>query len=487
MKTTKILTFTLITSTLLLLNGCGGGGSGGETSIPTGSSNAIVPQKININIPNGLKNNRNAAPAQKQTFQKVSQKTSDTIPSRGYQQLKTTVDEVERTIQEVKEDMVITNAMMPDIQTECEGTAINEVCTIPAGVISLTITNSIIADLTAVQNEFGTVDPASLPPVNFVLTMGQVHYTQFDNSHLYQQDIVLDLQPTFAALGIEITKELETIRWSGDKNSIETISDIDDAEGKYTMHLTYNQVPNGITNMNVTQSYSLGTGATAVQGNFSFDMKETHDAVNTIIVDVSGANTSNGYTDTFKENGELTDNGGFLVSKGSFADSEFAEKETFDKEGNLLQSKYCDSFDLAETCVISDETTWHTFDEILGIDDDTFEEQVFDENDFGEEADYVFKTQELTVTGGTLSDGICDLLPPSFNTANISQGEGIFENSVGNIFKFESDVEAFLFNTTYIDQLDALKVVCFNGETAEFVELRGADRPTLTQVSNDGE
>ena len=208
MQKTKLLTLSIASSTLLLFAACGGGSSsdGGTTppAPPADTTTNIVPQKINISIPDGLKSTRTTTTTQKVSFQK----TTETIPSRGYEQLKETIKEAERTIKNVKENMVYLNSMMPDIQTACEGTAVNTQCTIPAGEISLTINSSIKSDLDDIQSEFDSLEEeGGLPPLNTELTMGQVLYTVFDNTHTYQQNVVLDLKPTFSALGLTVNKQ----------------------------------------------------------------------------------------------------------------------------------------------------------------------------------------------------------------------------------------------------------------------------------------
>ncbi|HHD75714.1 MAG TPA: hypothetical protein ENK95_02675, partial [Campylobacterales bacterium] len=77
MKKTTFLLLGLSTATLLLFTACGGGGStGGETpptTPPTETKTTTVPKKINIDIPDGLKANRNAAVSTKASLEKSNE------------------------------------------------------------------------------------------------------------------------------------------------------------------------------------------------------------------------------------------------------------------------------------------------------------------------------------------------------------------------------------------------------------------------------
>ena len=396
MQKRKLLTL-MACSTLLLFTACGSSSSSNgvtpltetntetntNTDINTETKTNTVPEKINITIPKGLKRRRKVI-VQGNSSKVSFQKTTESIESYGYEQLKSTIEEAESTIKHVKENMIYLGGMMPDIQTACEGTNINEPCSIPAGQISLTIDSSILSALEELQNEFDNIEEKrETPPLNTVLPIGKILYTQFDSNHTYQQDIVVDLKPTFLDLNITVTKLLETIRWSKDKKNVETISDVDNEFGTFYMHLTYTKKDDNTSFMRIKNKFinPARDGFTAAKGQFSMTLQELNDINETVKITSSGKFSDGTFNDSFDSSGQINVNGGYLKSNGTFeGNSNYAEKETFDTNGSLLQSKYCDE-DIGETCSISNESTWHTFDDDLGIDDNDFSEDDFEYDD----------------------------------------------------------------------------------------------------------
>lgn len=482
MQKRKLLTLSVACSILLLLTACGGGSSSaGVTSLTeTNTSTKIVPEKINITIPKGLKRRRRVVILV--NTPKVSfQKTTDSIESYGYEQLRSTIEEAENTIKGVKKNMIYLGGMMPDIQTACEGTSINELCTISAGQISLTIDSSVHSALEELEAEFDDIeDEKGILPLNTVLPIGKILYTQFDNNHTYQQDAVVDLKPTFSDLNITVTKLLETIRWSEDNKSIETISDVDDEFGTFYMHLTYAKKDDNSSFMRINNEFTNPAvdGFAASKGQFSITLQELNDVNKTVKITSSGKYSDGTFNDSFNSSGQISSNGGYLNSTGTFdGNSNYAEKETFDTNGSLLQSKYCDE-SVGENCSITDESTWHTFDDDLGIDDDNFSEEEF-QNDNSNSTD----STELIVTGGTFIDGICEILPSDFS---LTLDKNLFESSIGNIFKFENEQKGVLYDSDFKNQLGTLKIFCVNNQ-GNIAELSEENRPLLTINNGDNE
>lgn len=499
MINTKLLLLTLSSSTLLVLTACGGGSSNTPASNPvTTSSSSIVPKKINIDIPDGLKNSR-STPSNKTSFQKAN----ENVPSHGYEMLKFSILEAEERIKNIKHNMVYLSSIMSDIQTECNSVSLNTQCTIPAGKISLTITDEINQEIAQINEGFEATEEDS-PPVNTTLTLGQVLYTKFDGNHTYQHHVVLDLQPIFSDFDATITKELETVKWSDDNNSVQTISDYGDEYSTYRMQLIYTKdSKSGVESMNISDSFK--ELESSFSGNYSLGLKNLNDSNNTFQITTTGQFISDSIKDNFNTKGQIADNGGFLTSggsyggflpsDGSFHDVQYGEKETFDKNGNILKSIYCNDFN--DTCNISDELTWHTFDENFGIDFDYSDSNESDEGfytDFNGTfiADDVYynsslEEQSLAVIGGNIPEGICDLLPPTFDTTNVANGVGILENSIGNIFKYDNTIEGVLYDTKYVETLDTIKIVCLkptkDGLDIALTELIGTEKPTLTLLN----
>ncbi len=473
MKSSKILSYSFVTASILAFTACGGGGSSSVDTPTLSSSSSIVPTEINIKIPDGLKNNRSST-SQKSSFQK----TSATIPSLGYKQLKSTIKEAESAIKEVKENLILLGRMMPDIQTACEGTEVNTQCTIPANTITLTIDNGLKSELDKINSEFNDVeDMSTLPPLNTVLSMGEVRYTQFDHNHTYQYDVLLDLQPTFANLGASTAKHFETVRWSDDNNSVETISDIDDSYGTLNMHLTYHKKSDGSSTMNITDEFKDKLPS-VLSGTFALGVKELKDINNTVQVTSTGT-----FADVqFNIAGQVSDTGGFLSSKGTLGNNSFAEKETFTASGDLLQSKFCDSL-IGDTCNINDETTWHTFDETLGFNSGDFSDNDFTEN--------IGAIPNLVVTGGDLEIGYYKLLPKDIDLTNGDVFERVQEEEIAfiNVFLDESNskiVVGLLNQDNYTEGMDLNQAELYRvdygdyGESTVYTKITGESRPELS-------
>ena len=449
--TKKLLPLSMVAS-LLIFTACGGGGdSTPKNETPSETKNVTVPQKISIVIPDALKNKRSAD----ENIGKLSiSKSQNSIESYGYQQLQSTISQAEERIEDVKENMKYLTLMMPDIVKACANTPENTKCTIPSGEIELTVEGK-------------------------TFSMGEILYTQQDSTKKYQQIVVLDLKPTLEEMGETLEKDLETVKWSTDENHIETISDFKDNDGTFNMHLIYDKESYGKSTMHITDKYSFDN----MQGNFTLKLNDKADSNNSVAVETSGTSKfGEESSDSFSSTGEVSDNGGYLISKGSFGSDEFVEKETFDNNGSLIKSSFCHTGD---TCNMDEPNTWTNFDFEDGFvanfdDDDSFIDE-FPEEDTAS----IFKSIELNINGGSLQDGFCDLLPPPFNSSNIEEGEGVSENSIGLIVKYESDISGVLFDSTYSDKLNNLKIICFYptieyGADARFVELTGNDRPTLT-------
>jgi len=444
-------------ASIFIFTACGGGGSDtppkDETSNPS-SKTVTVPKKISIDIPDALKNKR-STDANREKFSNDTPRADENVQSYGYQQLTNTISQAEETIQGVKENMKYLTLMMPDIVKACSDTVKNTKCTIPSGEIKLTVEGQ-------------------------TLSMGKILYTQQDENKTYQHIVVLDLKPTLITMGeSDIKKDLETVKWSTDENHIETISDAKFETSSVDMHLIYDKENNGASTMSITDQYAFDD----MKGNFTLKLNDKNDANNTIAIETISTYTFQNDSSDSSSKGMVNDNGGYLISKGSLETEKFAEKETFDENGSLIKSSFCNTEE--DTCDMNKPDTWKNFDYENGFVD-SFNDDDFIDGFSDEEASDIFEAKELTIRGGALQDGFCDLLPPTFKSDNLDEGEGVLDNSVGFIAKFESEISATLFDNNYSNQLDSLKVICFYSPTieddynAKFVELKGSARPILT-------
>jgi len=411
----KILIALFTSFSLLSLSGCGGGGSNIDNSPyaePIGSKPTnSVPKKVNVDIPQALKNDRSSNPSNR--LSKLSGLNINI--SLGYEELKSSIEISESTLNEVKSNLVLLDSMMPDIKNECKDTPINSTCTIPAKTITLTIGTAINAEIKKIDNEFNNVNKPHQLPLGLVLSMGEIKYTKYDSNHTYQYDINIDLKPTFSDLNVNFTKNMQTVKWSDNNSSIYIISDVSNDSGSWNMQLKYNKDNNGTEKMTIIDNFN-DNSAIVQSGTFNLQVEKLNDVNNTVKVSSLGTFLdSENYQ--FTSNGQITKDGGFLVSKVKLGTiSEFASKESFDINGNLLSSKYCDT--ITSSCDINDETTW-----------DSFQLQ-FDQNSNNDNTQDNSKMLFLNINNGEQLDvGFYYLLPSSVNITD-SAPDKVYKNEV---------------------------------------------------------
>lgn len=442
----KISLVTLVLGTLVL-SGCGGGGSTPETTSTV--SAFYVPRTVSITIPQALKNSRTSGQQSKNIARLSPVEPTVKTESYGYKQLKESITIAEEMIDDVKKNLKdYLNPMMPSIIAECEGTAINTQCDIPEGVISLSVEGQ-------------------------TLVMGAIEYTKQDSSHTYQERVKIDLKPALQSIGeTGILVQSELVKWSSDDNHVETLSEYQNATDKFSTQLRYDK--NSTTG--ASKMYLSHTFETALdKGVFQLKIEDKNTADGTVAISSSGVFG----TDTFSSEGVVSDSGGYLLSRGEFASNKFAEKETFDANGNLKKSSFCDPSFIhnSKSCDLNDESTWLNFDAIDGI------VESFGENEFAVPShDFI----ELSVRDGSIEGKFCLLLPPSFDTNSMTM-DSIFEHTIGDIAVFEDKGFGTLLDSGYKDQLNTVKVVCSTIESATFTVLPAADRPTISVYIDDGD
>jgi hypothetical protein len=452
MSTTKKLLPLSLVASLLLITACGGGGSTPkkeDTTTPSSTKEVNVPQKISIDIPDALKLKREDTKSINKLSSIAIGDYSPAITSYGYSQLQSTINQAEESIIGVKKNLEYLNLMMPDIVNECNDTPIGETCNIESGVIKLTVEG---------QN----------------LSMGEVKYTQQADSKKYQHIVVLDLKPTLESMmdmGQTIAKDLETVKWSVDEKHIETFSDVKIENESYTMQLRYDKAEDNSSKMTITDSFSDAE----MKGNFTLKLDEKSDAINTVNVETTGTFQLDETSDTFNSQGVVSDNGGYLVSKGSFFDSNYAEKETFDATGKLLQSTYCHN---NEGCNLADSSSWIKYDNEAGIID-RFDETGFDDN-FPEDIDIDFQEPlELTFTQDKSFPKYtyCMILPSDYN-GSLNEDD-VYDNSVGSFARFDDELFGILFEIGEKDNINSLPVLCNSSDKPDFFQLTEDKKPIL--------
>ena len=299
--------------------------------------------------------------------------------------------------------------------------------------------------------------------------MGEILYTQQDKNKKYQQVVVLDLKPTLLTMGqVGIEKDLETVKWSTDENHIETLSDAKFENQTYSMQLRYDKAEDNSSKMVITDSFS---DAETQQGNFTLKLDDKNDANHTVNVETTGTFQIGEESDTFNSQGVVSDNGGYLVSKGSYFTTSYAEKETFDVTGSLLKSSFCHSDD---TCDMNKPETWTNFDDVKGFVD------TFDDDSLPKDIDVnVQEPLKLTFTQGESFPQYtyCEILPSDYN-GSLNEDD-IYGHSIGSFAKFDDELFGVLFDINETNNINSLPVLCNSSENSEFSQLADDKRPIL--------
>jgi hypothetical protein len=247
------------------------------------------------------------------------------------------------------------------------------------------------------------------------------------------------------------------------------------------MNLTYKKEDNGSAFMKINDTFNITTQP-QVSGLFSLTLKDLKDAQNSVQVDSTGTiNDGTNGTITFSSKGEVTDSGGSLTSKGEFGGNKFAEKESFDGQGALKQSKYCDD----TTCNLNDETSWHTFDENLGIDNNDTPITIDLPNDNTDnEPIYIVQAigGNLTIKNSYESLELYYLIP---NDIDLSSHETVQDNKIASISVFKNDAGGLdtvvvPLNLEYINSLNDLSIVYLDKRTNNYVKIAQEDKPTFS-------
>jgi hypothetical protein len=447
----------------LLVLGCNGSSNSNSDDTNEENPSSVqqkisVPKKVGMTIPQALKKT-----SQTTTSQKLSDE-EDAPPelegSRGYMQLKEQVAELENIRQDMEMNLLLIGELMSDIESRCAGTAISTTCTIPAGELFLTFSDTLIDEVVALDSEAEGMRGETIP-------LGKIEFTQYADSQTFQYGFKM----------IDEGEEgdyIQTVKWSKDENHILSAYESNEADFAFNMSIDYTQKANGEKVMTMDDTFRNGDGWDTFQLNI-VDKGAEHYLVT--------SSNSMG-TENFSSTGELSNQGGFLIFSGKFGNDEFREKELFDGEGNLISGSFCDSS--STECILSDPTTWLVYGEDSfeieeGLDFDI--DEGFDDLD---EYEYI----PLDVTGGNLNGEYYLLLAPEKLPEGVAieslSMEVIYEAQVGCLYNYDGEVSGTLLFSSYKEQLGSLVLIqeIFNenleAPAPSFRSVASGDSPTLS-------
>jgi len=387
-----------------------------------------VPEKIDIKTPDALKGTRSSENS-KSIFQKTSDSTSK---SKGYESIQSDIKNAEEFILKTNQSLIKYKTMMPNILESCIDTKINEQCTI----IEPKFTN---------------------------LNINKITYTHNDEEHTFQYTVTL-----YFPFESELIRNTETLKWSQDNGLITTIEDKEREDDRARIQLDYQKKNDGVSNMKIREIF----GSHKYEyGEYSFNIENLNDINKTINIQTNIFAIYDGLKEGYSIDSSITKNGGYLTYKENSPEKTSIEKEYFDATGKLLVSKFCYSSE--NNCQIDEESTWNTY----SSSNDNYEELLPDENT---------NTYDFDVNGGELYSGYCELVPPSFEITATTDLEDILSNVVAAIVKNGTNSEGILYDKNYLNELNSLKIICFTDtEYKNYIELLGADKPTLTPYQSN--
>ena len=466
MKTKQILlSFTL--SVLLLA--CNSSSKKTE-STPPNNEKISVPKSIGVSIPKSLQKSSTTA-----THQKTSDEPLAVPSSMGYGQLVDSVSQLSSTKKNIEIELLVIAHIMNDITQYCAGTPVDTTCTIPKGELTLTFNNELVNEIKEIEPNITGIEGQTQP-------LDKIEFTQYNETKAFQYAF---------KIYEDNEKSNSSIQWSKDEKHIRSAYEgYENSKLTFSSSINYDELSNANKKMTVNDSYVNFDGKTE---DFHFNITDKGNESYAI-----SAN-ENFEFGKFSSLGELSKKGGYLVFTGEYDGQNFSEKETFDAEGNLLSSSFCDS---SITCSFDDPTTW----QVSGVEDASVEENFnIDENiDNLENYDYT----PLKVTGGNLHGEFYMLLDPALLPQDIGiddmNSQMIEKALVGNIYNFNGEMVASLYNNNYLKLLDTLVLaeVIFapydidtpvnanateNSTNAEptYKAVSKADTPTLTVEENN--
>lgn len=412
-----LYTSTFAISTLLLLNGCGSTSTVKDDDIHAYKIQSL-PSDISIEIPDALKGIRiDSNSVESMDAQSDGQ-------SLGYKIVKQDILMVEEYINRVKFNLYFIDTVMDTIKKECEGITINTVCTIASGKISYTLNDSIIEGAINLMKEINPNAVESLKKEMLSLEgtstpLGKISYTKYDEGHTYLYELKIDT----STINDDLKKDIETIRWAENQDIVEIINETEELNGYANdMTITYVKEENGQKQMQISDKFS----GMAHPGEFSLQMHDLYDDNNTITMKLEHIfgdfNTST--------SSKIDKNGGYMLTSGSDTVSEFKEKESFDKDGKLLESAFC--FSLDDGCDINDESTWNSDNsDIFQIEDD----------DFFSKEQSIYDGINIEIVSGNLEDGAYVLMyaVSDVNWEALNYVD-IMDNRAGTIYIVEGEV-----------------------------------------------
>lgn len=406
-----------------------------------------LPPKASVDIPEALNPNIQTA--------LVSQKIQidkEEGYAQGYLNIVRYIDFVEEITKEIKLLIPVIDKSMLEIQQECQGTQVNQVCRIESGKVSTVFDDDLL-------QRFRTLFQVDLQ-MNENITLGDqikygdIEFAQYDNNETYNYKLSIDFTELYALLydiNFTAAKVLQVIEWSEDNATVLSSRYSGDGtswENSWTLSYEEEELKERMHLYDVTSDVEPFPQFTS-----TFTLTKLYDLNNTYYAKYNSIDNPYFYgsesriLSKFSSYTQLTNTTGYqrYVTSDVFDNEEslYREDSVFDNFGKLLALTYCSEDD--EECSIENPDSWYS---------DAEDEAIF--NPIGKLAvDFI----PLTITGGNLkNEGSYFLLPADLNLSEMSIDE-VVVSSVGEFIAAYDTTQGILYKDTYSDNLDRLQVV----------------------------
>jgi len=284
-----------------------------------------VPQKVSIEMPKVLKIEKNRE------------------KSLAYKELKEDVAYVEELSLDIEINLLFINEVISQIDNRCKEIAINDICTIPEDTLFF------MFDENLSQRYRDLTGEKAIYTVGDELMYGEIEFVRYSKSNNYQYRLKMD-----TSFYSEDELSSETITWSEDKRKIIASFKQESSTLETEIVIDYLEKENGEKSILVDDLYLDKRNNSS--DDFYLDLVKLTDITETYFVNSSSI-TINELSEEYTVNaeGELSNSGGYLDFNGTYYGEAFKEYESFDNEGNQIESLYC--YENLE-CDMEDEESW---------------------------------------------------------------------------------------------------------------------------------
>ena len=422
----KILILTIIIPFFI---GCGGGSS--TQPLSSSEEEIRIPENLSIDIPKIFVLDEDLT----QEFFKINSKQiieEVFIESINYK----------IAFQDKETSILAANYALDDILSHCKDTPINTACEIPKETITFTISQNFIDELLSIGTLLSnSIDRQIL--LNETVSLGEVQFTQYDDSHSYQYQLKIDLTALDDIIFGTDTNNSYNFQWSKDNSKlIYLYSQRFEDQEIYFNKWTYQQVSETSKQVSIV---SRNLGDEEVSDNLSFETFTQNDESNITylstlnkmyIEEIAGEL----FTDQFLTQLLLTNDGGFnFYNRSYYLSSELSNRgiyeDLFDNNGTVFSSIGCLLEDTE--CNLYDPSTWQESQAYSSLIDINY--------------------KDLNIEGGELKEGVYYFLPSDFNkTLTI---ENVVVSEIGNFMVYKNQRQGTVNKKAYQNNLDTLKIV----------------------------